>query len=182
MRDDFFARLRTHEVEKRWAFSAVQLQGGLNCGNTEKAAKNAWKQNLAQFHGICFGEQRFLQQFRISRGIEKSFSWEALSKVEAETVPSSCRNFWSSFIWLNEWKSIWRQKYFRCRNCEVIDYSPMLVDENGHYLGYNPKNNLAFIDNANHLTRFAKERVQPLFDRLAENFGNTAAIANVTLS
>ncbi|EYC01324.1 hypothetical protein Y032_0108g41 [Ancylostoma ceylanicum] len=41
----------------------------------------------------------------------------------------------------------------RCRTCEVIDYLPMLVDENGHYLGYNPDNNLVFIDYANHLTR-----------------------------
>ncbi|EYC01325.1 hypothetical protein Y032_0108g41 [Ancylostoma ceylanicum] len=44
----------------------------------------------------------------------------------------------------------------RCRTCEVIDYLPMLVDENGHYLGYNPDNNLVFIDYANHLTRYSE--------------------------
>ncbi|KAL6740239.1 hypothetical protein Aduo_013613 [Ancylostoma duodenale] len=87
---------------------------------------------------------------------------------------------------------IWKDDFFarlriqevgkRCRNCELIDYVPMLLDEHGHYLGYNPKNNLVFIDSANHLTRFAKEFVQPLFDRLAEDFETTVAFDNITLS
>ncbi|EYB89386.1 hypothetical protein Y032_0232g3027 [Ancylostoma ceylanicum] len=89
-------------------------------------------------------------------------------------------------------KLIWKDDFFarlrihemekRCQNCEVIDYLPMLVDENGHYLGYNPKNNLVYIDSANHLTRFGKEMIQPLFDRLAENFRIDVVFDNTTLS
>ncbi|KAL6740238.1 hypothetical protein Aduo_013612 [Ancylostoma duodenale] len=70
----------------------------------------------------------------------------------------------------------------RCQKCEVFDYLPMLVDEDGHLLGYDPENNLLFFDAANHLTRFAKERVQPLFDRLAESFGNVVDSNIVTMS
>ncbi|EYB89391.1 hypothetical protein Y032_0232g3028 [Ancylostoma ceylanicum] len=70
----------------------------------------------------------------------------------------------------------------RCRKCEVIDYLPMLVDGNGLYLGYNPQNNLMYLDRSNHLNRFGKERVQPLFDRLAKTFESFVALDNVTLS
>ncbi|KIH66150.1 acyltransferase [Ancylostoma duodenale] len=48
----------------------------------------------------------------------------------------------------------------RCRKCEIMDYLPVLVDGNGHYLGYNPKNNLMYLDDHNHFTRFGKERIQ----------------------
>ncbi|CAJ0606249.1 unnamed protein product [Cylicocyclus nassatus] len=30
----------------------------------------------------------------------------------------------------------------RCKKCEIVDYMPMFVDKNGHYLGYNPNTNL----------------------------------------
>ncbi|EYB89394.1 hypothetical protein Y032_0232g3029 [Ancylostoma ceylanicum] len=58
----------------------------------------------------------------------------------------------------------------RCRKCEVFDYLPLLVDRNGHYRGYNPENNLMYLDNSNHFNRFGKQRLQPLFDRLAAEF------------
>ncbi|EYB89382.1 hypothetical protein Y032_0232g3026 [Ancylostoma ceylanicum] len=42
----------------------------------------------------------------------------------------------------------------RCRACEIIDYLPVLVNGNGHYLGYNPRTNLLYLDDHNHFTRF----------------------------
>lgn len=67
------------------------------------------------------------------------------------------------------------QKYihFRCRKCEIIDYLPLLVDENGRYLGYDAKTNLIYLDRNNHFTRFGKERIQILFNRLAEMLRET---------
>ncbi|EYC28983.1 hypothetical protein Y032_0007g3532 [Ancylostoma ceylanicum] len=64
----------------------------------------------------------------------------------------------------------------RCQKCEVIDYMPFLVSKDGHYFGYNERNNLLYLDNSNHLTRFAKERIQILYNRLADKF----SIANQT--
>ncbi|KAL6743953.1 hypothetical protein Aduo_016934 [Ancylostoma duodenale] len=61
----------------------------------------------------------------------------------------------------------------RCQKCEVIDYMPFLVSKNGHYFGYNERNNLLYLDNSNHLTRFAKERIQILYNRLADKFSIT---------
>ncbi|KAL6732902.1 hypothetical protein Aduo_003612 [Ancylostoma duodenale] len=61
----------------------------------------------------------------------------------------------------------------RCRKCEIIDYVPLLVDENGQYLGYDPKTNLMYLDDINHFTRFGKERIQILFNQLAKKFGET---------
>ncbi|KAL6732898.1 hypothetical protein Aduo_003609 [Ancylostoma duodenale] len=58
----------------------------------------------------------------------------------------------------------------RCRKCEVIDYHPLLVDGNGHYLGYNPETNLMYLDGVHHFNRFGKERIQLLFDQLAKDF------------
>ncbi|EPB77274.1 acyltransferase [Ancylostoma ceylanicum] len=58
----------------------------------------------------------------------------------------------------------------RCRACEIIDYLPALVNENGHYLGYNPRTNLMYLDDHNHFTRFGKNRLQALFNQLARNF------------
>ncbi|KAK6752098.1 hypothetical protein RB195_003486 [Necator americanus] len=56
----------------------------------------------------------------------------------------------------------------RCKKCEIIDYMPYLVDENGHYLGYNPKTNLMYYDTLNHFNRFGKERIQLLYNKLAK--------------
>ncbi|EYB96088.1 hypothetical protein Y032_0154g3026 [Ancylostoma ceylanicum] len=61
----------------------------------------------------------------------------------------------------------------RCKKCEIIDYLPLLVDENGRYLGYEPKTNLMYLDDINHFTRFGKERIQILFNQLARKFGET---------
>ncbi|EYB88891.1 hypothetical protein Y032_0240g3358 [Ancylostoma ceylanicum] len=58
----------------------------------------------------------------------------------------------------------------RCQKCEIIDYYPVLVGSSGHYLGYNPYNNLLYLDNNNHFNRFGKEKIQPLFDQLSEKF------------
>ncbi|KAL6744562.1 hypothetical protein Aduo_017485 [Ancylostoma duodenale] len=58
----------------------------------------------------------------------------------------------------------------RCQKCEVFDYYPALVGSSGHYLGYNPYNNLLYLDNSNHFNRFGKEKIQPVFDRLAGEF------------
>ncbi|KAL6740241.1 hypothetical protein Aduo_013615 [Ancylostoma duodenale] len=58
----------------------------------------------------------------------------------------------------------------RCRTCEIIDYLPVLVDGNGRYLGYNPENNLLYLDDHNHFTRFGKERLQVLFNQLVKDF------------
>ncbi|WKY13965.1 hypothetical protein Q1695_004640 [Nippostrongylus brasiliensis] len=56
----------------------------------------------------------------------------------------------------------------RCKKCELIDYLPALVDDDGVYRGYDRETNLMYIDEVNHLNIFAKQRVQPLFDRLAK--------------
>ncbi|WKY13960.1 hypothetical protein Q1695_004639 [Nippostrongylus brasiliensis] len=56
----------------------------------------------------------------------------------------------------------------RCRKCEFIDYLPFLSDKDGKYRGYDPETNLMYIDESNHLTRFGKQRVQPLFNKLAD--------------
>ncbi|VDL71991.1 unnamed protein product [Nippostrongylus brasiliensis] len=56
----------------------------------------------------------------------------------------------------------------RCRKCEFIDYLPVLSDKDGKYRGYDPETNLMYIDESNHLTRFGKQRVQPLFNKLAD--------------
>ncbi|EYB96089.1 hypothetical protein Y032_0154g3027 [Ancylostoma ceylanicum] len=61
----------------------------------------------------------------------------------------------------------------RCKKCEIIDYMPLLVDKNGRYLGYDPTTNLIYLDKNNHFTRFAKERIQILFNRLAEELRET---------
>ncbi|RCN47368.1 hypothetical protein ANCCAN_06656 [Ancylostoma caninum] len=60
--------------------------------------------------------------------------------------------------------------YFRCKKCEIIDYKPVLVDDRGHYLGYDPKTNLMFLDGINHFNRFGKERIQTVYNRLAKEF------------
>ncbi|VDL71992.1 unnamed protein product [Nippostrongylus brasiliensis] len=56
----------------------------------------------------------------------------------------------------------------RCKKCELIDYLPALVDNDGVYRGYDPDTNLMYVDEVNHLNIFAKQRLQPLFDSLAE--------------
>ncbi|VDL71995.1 unnamed protein product [Nippostrongylus brasiliensis] len=56
----------------------------------------------------------------------------------------------------------------RCRKCELIDYVPALSDKDGVYRGYDPETNIMYLDESNHLNRFGKERLQPLFDDLAE--------------
>ncbi|RCN47365.1 hypothetical protein ANCCAN_06653 [Ancylostoma caninum] len=61
----------------------------------------------------------------------------------------------------------------RCKKCEIIDYLPLLVDENGRYLGYDAETNLMFLDDINHFTRFGKERIQIVFNQLAKKFGET---------
>ncbi|EYC27467.1 hypothetical protein Y032_0009g746 [Ancylostoma ceylanicum] len=58
----------------------------------------------------------------------------------------------------------------RCKKCEIIDYKPVLVDDHGHYLGYDPKTNLMFLDGINHFNRFGKERIQTVYNRLAKEF------------
>ncbi|KHJ94584.1 hypothetical protein OESDEN_05483 [Oesophagostomum dentatum] len=40
-----------------------------------------------------------------------------------------------------------------CKKCEIIDYMPVLVDDEGRYLGYDTKTNLMFLDEGNHFTR-----------------------------
>ncbi|VDM65820.1 unnamed protein product [Strongylus vulgaris] len=59
----------------------------------------------------------------------------------------------------------------RCKNCELVDYMPALVDNTGRYLGYDPDANQFFLDDENHFNPFAKQRIQPIFDRLAGKFG-----------
>lgn len=54
-----------------------------------------------------------------------------------------------------------------CMKCELIDYLPALVNDDGIYRGYDNETNLLYLDNNNHLTRFGKERVQPIFDEIA---------------
>ncbi|WKY13962.1 hypothetical protein Q1695_004640 [Nippostrongylus brasiliensis] len=56
----------------------------------------------------------------------------------------------------------------RCKKCELIDYLPALLDDDGVYRGYDPDTNLMYVDEVNHLNIFAKQRLQPLFDSLAE--------------
>ncbi|KIH47458.1 hypothetical protein ANCDUO_22481 [Ancylostoma duodenale] len=58
----------------------------------------------------------------------------------------------------------------RCKKCEIIDYKPVLVDDRGHYLGYDPKTNLMFLDGINHFNRFGKERIQTVYNRLVKEF------------
>ncbi|KHJ97958.1 hypothetical protein OESDEN_02063 [Oesophagostomum dentatum] len=58
----------------------------------------------------------------------------------------------------------------RCRKCEIVDYKPVLVDEDGEYLAYDPKTNIMFTDLANHLNNFGKARIQIIFNRLSKNF------------
>ncbi|VDM81050.1 unnamed protein product [Strongylus vulgaris] len=58
----------------------------------------------------------------------------------------------------------------RCRKCEIIDYFAVLADKEGHYLGYNPENNLMYLDREHHFNRFAKQRLQILYNRLAQEF------------
>ncbi|EYC32659.1 hypothetical protein Y032_0002g1026 [Ancylostoma ceylanicum] len=55
----------------------------------------------------------------------------------------------------------------RCKKCEIIDYLTYLVDDDGQYLGYNPKTNIMYYDTINHFNRFGKERIQALYNRLA---------------
>ncbi|WKY07688.1 hypothetical protein Q1695_007282 [Nippostrongylus brasiliensis] len=57
----------------------------------------------------------------------------------------------------------------RCKKCELIDYLPVLADDDGVYRGYDRKTNLIYIDELNHLNTFGIQRVKPLFDRLAEH-------------
>ncbi|KAL6732900.1 hypothetical protein Aduo_003611 [Ancylostoma duodenale] len=61
----------------------------------------------------------------------------------------------------------------RCKKCEIIDYLPLLVDKNGRYLGYDSTTNLMYLDRNNHFNRFGKERIQILFNRLAEELRET---------
>ncbi|CAJ0590469.1 unnamed protein product [Cylicocyclus nassatus] len=58
----------------------------------------------------------------------------------------------------------------RCRKCEIVDYMPVLVDKKGQYLGYDPETNLMYLDHENHFNRFGKQRLQIVFDKLAEEF------------
>ncbi|KHJ97959.1 acyltransferase [Oesophagostomum dentatum] len=48
----------------------------------------------------------------------------------------------------------------RCRKCEIVDCMPVLVDETGEYLAYDPKTNFIYIDPANHFSNFGKARIQ----------------------
>ncbi|WKY13963.1 hypothetical protein Q1695_004640 [Nippostrongylus brasiliensis] len=66
----------------------------------------------------------------------------------------------------------------RCKKCELIDYLPALLDDDGVYRGYDPDTNLMYVDEVNHLNIFAKQRLQPLFDSLAERV--EAAVAAVS--
>ncbi|VDO91958.1 unnamed protein product [Heligmosomoides polygyrus] len=59
---------------------------------------------------------------------------------------------------------------WRCTKCELIDYLPALVNKDGIYRGYDNETNILYIDKNNHLTQFAKERVQPIFDEIASRF------------
>ncbi|WKY13958.1 hypothetical protein Q1695_004638 [Nippostrongylus brasiliensis] len=56
----------------------------------------------------------------------------------------------------------------RCRKCEFIDYLPVLKNDDGVYRGYDRETNIMYLDESNHLNKFGKQRVQPLFDRLAK--------------
>ncbi|VDL73403.1 unnamed protein product [Nippostrongylus brasiliensis] len=56
----------------------------------------------------------------------------------------------------------------RCRKCELIDYLPVLKNDDGVYRGYDRETNIMYLDESNHLNKFGKQRVQPLFDRLAK--------------
>ncbi|CAJ0605609.1 unnamed protein product [Cylicocyclus nassatus] len=58
----------------------------------------------------------------------------------------------------------------RCKNCEIVDYMPELVDKKGHYLGYNPETNLMYLNCNNHFNTFGKQRIQIVFDELAKKF------------
>ncbi|CAJ0605608.1 unnamed protein product [Cylicocyclus nassatus] len=58
----------------------------------------------------------------------------------------------------------------RCKNCEIVDYMPELVDKKGHYLGYNPETNLMYLNCNNHFNTFGKQRIQLVFDELAKKF------------
>lgn len=69
-----------------------------------------------------------------------------------------------------EFRKFFCISHSRCKKCEIIDYMPVLVDDYGHYLGYDPKTNLLFLDGINHFNRFGKERIQIVYDRLAEEF------------
>ncbi|KAL6737729.1 hypothetical protein Aduo_011348 [Ancylostoma duodenale] len=55
----------------------------------------------------------------------------------------------------------------RCKSCEIIDCLPYVVDDDGQYLGYNPKTNIMYYDSSNHFNRFGKERIQGLYTNLA---------------
>ncbi|EYC32651.1 hypothetical protein Y032_0002g1022 [Ancylostoma ceylanicum] len=55
----------------------------------------------------------------------------------------------------------------RCKKCEIIDYLTYLVGDDGQYLGYNPKTNIMYYDTINHFNRFGKERIQALYNKLA---------------
>ncbi|KAL6737728.1 hypothetical protein Aduo_011347 [Ancylostoma duodenale] len=56
----------------------------------------------------------------------------------------------------------------RCKKCEIIDYLPFLVDDDGQFLGYNPKTNIMYFDDSVHFNRFGRERIQTLYTKLAE--------------
>ncbi|CAJ0605688.1 unnamed protein product [Cylicocyclus nassatus] len=58
----------------------------------------------------------------------------------------------------------------RCKNCEIVDYMPVLVDKKGHYLGYDTETNLMYLDYNNHFNTFGKQRIQTVFDELARKF------------
>ncbi|CAJ0595989.1 unnamed protein product [Cylicocyclus nassatus] len=64
----------------------------------------------------------------------------------------------------------------RCKKCEIIDYMPLLLDDSGRYLGYDPENGFLYLDGHNHLNDYAKERIRPLFNRLAEEFGKAMPV------
>ncbi|EYB96094.1 hypothetical protein Y032_0154g3029 [Ancylostoma ceylanicum] len=59
----------------------------------------------------------------------------------------------------------------RCSKCEIIDYYPLLLDENEDYLCYDSRTNIMLFDDSNHLNIFGKERIRNMFDHLSEKFG-----------
>ncbi|CAJ0605614.1 unnamed protein product [Cylicocyclus nassatus] len=68
----------------------------------------------------------------------------------------------------------------RCKNCEIVDYMPVLVDKKGRYLGYNPETNLMYLNCNNHFNTFGKQRIQIVFDELAQTDKDLYVLSHIS--
>ncbi|PAV84942.1 hypothetical protein WR25_08499 [Diploscapter pachys] len=57
-----------------------------------------------------------------------------------------------------------------CKKCEVIDYKDILRNEDGKFTMYDDRMNVMYQDNVGHFNVYGRERIKPVYEKLAKKF------------